>query len=160
MWCCPNVRRAVTLIQRFGSALNLNIHFHILYLDGVYLFKGAHPPLFRPVAGPGANELQRLVEQVGAQVGQVLGRRGLIERDIENAWLAGDFWAGPLDDLIGHSITCRTARSGRAGSRCMRAWTSRPSSARSSSGCAATRVARRWRKIAWRWPQRATCATP
>jgi predicted polyphosphate/ATP-dependent NAD kinase len=27
---------AVTLIQRFGSALNLNIHFHMLYLDGVY----------------------------------------------------------------------------------------------------------------------------
>jgi hypothetical protein len=27
---------AVTLIQRFGSALNLNIHFHILFLDGVY----------------------------------------------------------------------------------------------------------------------------
>ncbi len=28
---------AATLIQRFGSALNLNIHFHMLFLDGVYL---------------------------------------------------------------------------------------------------------------------------
>lgn len=28
---------AVTLVQRFGSALNLNIHFHMLFLDGVYL---------------------------------------------------------------------------------------------------------------------------
>ncbi len=28
---------AVTLIQRFGSALNLNIHFHMIFLDGVYL---------------------------------------------------------------------------------------------------------------------------
>jgi len=27
---------AVTQIQRFGSALNLNIHFHMLFLDGVY----------------------------------------------------------------------------------------------------------------------------
>jgi hypothetical protein len=27
----------VTLIQRFGSALNLNIHFHMLVLDGAYL---------------------------------------------------------------------------------------------------------------------------
>ena len=26
----------VTLIQRFGSALNLNPHFHMLYLNGVY----------------------------------------------------------------------------------------------------------------------------
>ena len=27
---------SVTVIQRFGSALNLNLHFHILALDGVY----------------------------------------------------------------------------------------------------------------------------
>jgi len=27
---------AVTLIQRFGSALNLNIHMHMLFLGGVY----------------------------------------------------------------------------------------------------------------------------
>ena len=105
---------AVTLIQRFGSALNLNIHFHMLFLGGVYLFKGVHPPLFRPVAGPSANELQGLVEQVGAPVGQVLEGRGLIERDIENAWLATDFAAGPLDDLISHSITYRIAYVGTA----------------------------------------------
>jgi hypothetical protein len=28
---------AVTFIQRFGPALNLNVHFHILFLDGVYI---------------------------------------------------------------------------------------------------------------------------
>jgi hypothetical protein len=27
---------AVTFIQRFGSALNLNVHFHVIVLDGVY----------------------------------------------------------------------------------------------------------------------------
>ena len=26
----------VTLIQRFGSALNLNVHLHMIILDGVY----------------------------------------------------------------------------------------------------------------------------
>jgi hypothetical protein len=30
---------AVTLIQQFGSALNLNVHFHMLFLDGVYTEK-------------------------------------------------------------------------------------------------------------------------
>ena len=35
---CTTARTgAVTLIQRFGSALNLNLHFHMLFLDGVYL---------------------------------------------------------------------------------------------------------------------------
>jgi hypothetical protein len=37
---------AVTLIQRFGSALNANVHLHMLVLDGVYL-AGASPPVFR-----------------------------------------------------------------------------------------------------------------
>jgi hypothetical protein len=31
---------AVTLIQRFGSAANLNIHLHCLVLDGVYRATG------------------------------------------------------------------------------------------------------------------------
>ena len=42
---------AVTLIQRFGSAANLNIHLHCLVLDGVYrrtagqpVFQEARPP--------------------------------------------------------------------------------------------------------------------
>jgi len=108
---------AVTLVQRFGSALNLNIHFHMLFLDGVYLTEGANSPTFRHVAAPGANELQALVEQIAAGVGQVLERRGLIERDIENSWLAAGAEPGPLDDLIGHSITYRIAVGPRAGQK-------------------------------------------
>ena len=38
---------AVTLIQRFGSALNLNIHFHILFLDGLYVNRDDRPPRFQ-----------------------------------------------------------------------------------------------------------------
>ena len=38
---------AVTLIQRFGSALNLNVHLHMIFVDGVYLADGAGPPVFR-----------------------------------------------------------------------------------------------------------------
>jgi len=34
---------AVSLIQRFGSALNLNVHFHMLWLDGVYEPVAARP---------------------------------------------------------------------------------------------------------------------
>jgi hypothetical protein len=54
---------AVTLIQRMGSALNLNVHFHLLVLDGAYLL-GTHPPVFRRVAAPSARELQTLVERL------------------------------------------------------------------------------------------------
>lgn len=37
----------VTLIQRFGSALNLNVHVHMPWLDGVYE-KTNEPPQRKP----------------------------------------------------------------------------------------------------------------
>ena len=80
----------MTLVQRFDSALNLNIHFHMLFLDGVYLADGAIPPVFRHVSAHAANGLQGLIEQLAARVGQVPERRGLIERELENAWLAAE----------------------------------------------------------------------
>jgi len=108
---------AVTLVQRFGSALNLNVHFHMLFLDGAYQTVGAAEPVFRPVAAPESSDLQMLVEQIAARIGGALERRGLVERDLENAWLAADTQAGPLDDLIGHSITYRIAVGPRAGQK-------------------------------------------
>ena len=47
-----------------------------------------------------ANELQRLVEQIAVGVGHVLERRGLIERYIENAWLASDNEADPRGRVL------------------------------------------------------------
>jgi hypothetical protein len=40
---------AATLIQRFGCALNLNIHFHMLFLDGVYVDSAGSPLGIRKV---------------------------------------------------------------------------------------------------------------
>ncbi len=108
---------AVTLIQRFGSALNLNIHFHMIFLDGVFVPVEGAPPVFQQVSGPTVSELQVLVQQIGARIGRVLEQRGLIERDLENAWLATQGSEGPLDDLIGHSITYRVAVGPRTGQK-------------------------------------------
>jgi hypothetical protein len=109
---------AVTLIQRFGSALNLNVHFHMIFVDGVYLTAGADPPVFRHVSAPGAVELHSLVQHIAERIGRLLEQRGLIERDCENAWLRGDpAQAGALDDLVGHSITFRIAVGPRAGQK-------------------------------------------
>src|SRR5262249_12627797 len=49
---------AVTLIQRFGSAanLNMNIHLHCLVLDGVYL-KRDGAAVFHEAAAPSTDEL-------------------------------------------------------------------------------------------------------
>ena len=99
----------MTLVQRFGSALNLNIRFHMLFLDGAYL-AGTHPPVFRRIGAPNAKELQALVERIAERIGRALERRGLLERDCESSYLTLDPAAGgAMDDLIGHSITYRVA---------------------------------------------------
>jgi len=72
-------------------------------------------PVFRHVLGSGQSELQGLVEQIASGIGRVLERRGLVKRDMENAWLSSVAEPGPLDDLIGHSITYRIAVGPRAG---------------------------------------------
>jgi hypothetical protein len=61
--------------------------------------------------------LQQLVEQIAGRIGRALERRGLVERDLENAWLARDTESGPLDDLLGRSITYRIAVGPRAGQK-------------------------------------------
>ena len=76
---------AVTLIQRFGSALNLNIHFHVLLLDGVYVHRDNRPPRFQRVQAPVKDELVDLVQLISQRVGRCLERQGLLEQDSESA---------------------------------------------------------------------------
>ena len=106
---------AVTLIQRFGSALNLNVHFHMLFLDGVYLID-RELPVFRQLSAPRPQALEQLIHTISQRVGAYLEREGLLVRDIENTYLqleASDESA--LNDLLGHSITYRIAVGPQAG---------------------------------------------
>jgi len=108
---CKTARTgAVTLIQRFGSALNLNIHFHMLFLDGVYVERPDGFVRFRWVKAPTSAELTELARTIAHRIGRFLERQGLLERDAENSYLAGgEVEAGPMDQLLGHSITYRIA---------------------------------------------------
>ena len=81
---------AVTLIQRFGSALNLNIHFHMLFLDGVYLDGDAGSPLrFRWVKAPTNEELTPLAHTIAHRIARFLQRQGLLEQDSDDYMDAG-----------------------------------------------------------------------
>jgi hypothetical protein len=101
--------RAVTLIQRFGGALNLNIHFHMLFLDGVYA-GGAGSAKFRWVKAPTSSELNQLTHTIAQRLARYLERQGLLEKDIEHSYLKMDSLdEDPMDQLRGHSITYRIA---------------------------------------------------
>ena len=70
---------AVSLIQRFGSAANLNIHLHCLVLDGVYC-SGEGVPVFHEARAPSVDELQRLLAKIITRLMRLLTRQGhLIE---------------------------------------------------------------------------------
>lgn len=102
---------AVTFIQRFGSALNLNIHFHMLFLDGVYLVHGdGTRSVFRPGKAPGRVELETLLHTISNRLARYLAKAGVLEQDIENSYLNLDGReADPLRQVHGHSITYRIA---------------------------------------------------
>ena len=51
---------SVTLIQRFGSALNLNLQFHLLFLDGVYAEDADGKQRFHRVKAPSHCDLNTL----------------------------------------------------------------------------------------------------
>jgi hypothetical protein len=119
---------AVTLIQRFGSALNLNIHFHILFLDGVYVHRDNRPPRFQRVKAPDKGELEELVQLISQRVGRCLERQGLLEQDTESAWLDLD----PAEDtdampqILGSSISYRIAVGPQQGRKAFMIRTIRP----------------------------------
>jgi ribosomal protein S27E len=90
---------AVTFIQRFGSALNLNVHFHMLFLDGVYVTRchdgdsSNSSQVFRRVNAPSKADLE-----------------GVLTQNIENSYLTlNHLEADPMQQVHGHSITYRIA---------------------------------------------------
>lgn len=100
----------VTLIQRFGSALNLNLHFHILFIDGIYQQKDNARLRFQRINAPTASELNALVATISQRIACHLERRGLLARDNENSYLTLDWQDDDaMNQLQGHFITYRIA---------------------------------------------------
>lgn len=83
----------------------------------MYLIDETGQPVFRNVPQPGPRDIQILAEHIAERIGRALEKQSLVERDIENAWLAVEGEGGPLDDLLGRSITYRIAVGPRAGQK-------------------------------------------
>jgi hypothetical protein len=142
----------------------------------------------RRVKAPEQAELEALVHTVSERVGRHLERRGLLERDAENGYLAleaeGEEVLAPvLRSFMTYRIalgphqgrkafTLRTLAPERwadessargrprpGASRSTPGCWPRPGSGRSSSGCAGTLRVRRWRPNGSRSPLRGRCAT-
>ena len=105
---------AVTLIQRFGSALNLNLHFHMLYLNGIYDANG----YFWPVNPPTPGDLDEITHKIARRVSRYLEGAGYLYRDAESEYL--DIVTDeddPMYGIISASITYRLAFGPNAGKK-------------------------------------------
>ena len=71
----------VTVIQRFGSGLQLNVHLHTRVLDGV--FSDARPGglTFHPTPPPSDEDVAQALATVSARVGRIVARRQLEPTD-------------------------------------------------------------------------------
>jgi hypothetical protein len=104
---------AVNVVQRFASALNLNVHFHALVLDGVTTCESPWAdPVFHPLAPPTDEDVANLCRTIRNRVLRLLERRGLLESDAGND---ADLELSLLDALTAASIAGRVALGERAG---------------------------------------------
>ena len=81
---------AVTLIQRFGSAANLNIHLHCLVLDGVYRCDAEGEPVFVEVPAPTDESLQTVLHKIITRLMKLLTRRGVLVEEQGQSYMADD----------------------------------------------------------------------
>jgi hypothetical protein len=122
---------AVTLIQRFGSAANLNIHLHCLVLDGVYLNRDGEP-VFHEAAAPTSEELQALLAKIISRIMRLLTRQGILIEEQDRTYLAEADRESSLFPLQAASCTYRIALGPRAGQKVL-SLQSLPSAARPST---------------------------
>jgi hypothetical protein len=84
---------ALTYIQRFGSALQANLHFHSLLPDGIFVHDPQAPgarPGFAALPSPTDEEVARLCTLVASRTLAMLRRRGRLEDDTAGAPDPGD----------------------------------------------------------------------
>lgn len=92
---------AISVIQRFGAALNLHVHFHVLAFDGTYEVL-ADALEFRVAPRPTPVDVEVVCERVAERVARILIEGGYIDGDdlvfadvvheprVKSGWLLAD----------------------------------------------------------------------
>src|SRR3989454_2762057 len=112
---------SVTFIQRFGSALNVNLHFHCVFMEGVYLDRtdAGLKPRFLASEPPTDGDITTILQKISRRVIRTLRRLGYLETGL-GAAVATEY--DPLRDhepalarTLAASVQHRIAGGERAG---------------------------------------------
>ncbi|MCA9632821.1 MAG: transposase, partial [Myxococcales bacterium] len=100
---------AVNFLQKFGSALQVNPHFHALVIDGVYVTErpGA-VPTFHPAPPLTDLDVARVQADAQARIERVLRARGLLARDGADPELLEGYEDSALPGLWSASLLSQT----------------------------------------------------
>ncbi len=80
---------AVTLIQRFGGSLNLNVHYHMLFLEVGFIETERGPRLWW-VSPPSDEEIKEIVIRIASRVIRFLKKRGYYRDEADAVSERGD----------------------------------------------------------------------
>jgi len=124
---CSTQSGAVTFIQHFGDALNANLHFHSMVIDGVYAAGPGGRPEFYRLPAPDDDEVLRLTALIAQRTRSLLERRGLgTEADPQHADPLSEDDPG-MAALVARSVGRRIAVGSNTGRRVVRVgdWSTR-----------------------------------
>jgi len=105
----------ITVVQRFGSGLELNVHFHALGLDGVFAAAVDGALRFHRLPPPTDADIAQLVTAIARRIGRLLARRDLTVEDDGTDPLTAESLA--LAGLASAAVQGRLALGPRAGAR-------------------------------------------
>ena len=113
---------ALTYVQRFGGAANLNIHFHTLFLEGIYSKDRDGKIEFVPGQDPSSEEIKMVLANIQKRVVRHLKKKGYLKDSPEGEALEASE-ESPCDDgeqnlildLQGASVQSKIALGERQG---------------------------------------------
>jgi hypothetical protein len=103
---------AAVIVQRFGAALNTNIHAHAMVLDGVFAEDAARRLRFHPYPPPADAEMDAVLSTIVRRVRRLLVRRGVWEDEAGDPWAEAD---PVLAGLTGAAVRGRRVLGPQAG---------------------------------------------
>ncbi len=113
----------MTFLQRFSGSLNLNVHVHVIFLEGVYEDRTAQglTPRFLPQEPPTDAEIAAVLHTISQRVIRQLRKRGYLEADTEDVVPTGYDPASDEDPELARtmaaSVQQRIAFGERAGQK-------------------------------------------
>lgn len=81
------------MLHRFDSALKIDVHWHLLFADGVWTRQGQAQPKFHPLGKLEPEDVPHVLASIASRVHKLLKRRGLLHEELDDDQTPTDAFA-------------------------------------------------------------------